>query len=65
MIDLTVGVRRAHHHIRLSKGTKHDMAVWLHFLHALMAAHFSSMTSGTHLQRAMVLDQDQRAMVLF
>ena len=32
MIDLTVGVRRAHHRIRLSKGTKHDIAVWLNFL---------------------------------
>lgn len=32
MIDLTVGVRRAHHRIRLSKGTKHDITVWLNFL---------------------------------
>lgn len=28
LIDLTVGVRRPHHRIRLSKETKHDMEVW-------------------------------------
>ena len=32
MISLTVGVHRAHHRIRLSKGTKHDIMVWLNFL---------------------------------
>ena len=32
MIDLTVGVRRPHHHIRLTKETKHDIVVWLKFL---------------------------------
>ena len=32
MIDLTIGVRRPHHRIRLSKETKHDMEVWLKFL---------------------------------
>ena len=32
MIDLTVGVRRPHHRIRLSKGTKHDITVLLNFL---------------------------------
>ena len=34
MIDLTVSVRRTHHCIRLSKGTKHDITVWLNFLSA-------------------------------
>ncbi|XP_078345299.1 uncharacterized protein LOC144630809 isoform X2 [Oculina patagonica] len=32
LIDLTVGVRRPHHRIRLGKETKHDMEVWLKFL---------------------------------
>ena len=32
MIDLTKGARRLHHHIRLIKEVKHDIAVWLTFL---------------------------------
>jgi len=32
MIDLTKGLRRPHHRIRLSKETKSDMIVWLTFL---------------------------------
>ena len=32
MIDLTKGARRPHHHIRLTKEVKHDIAVWLTFL---------------------------------
>lgn len=40
MIDLTVGVRRAHHRIRLSKGTKHDITVWLNFLNAFNGRSF-------------------------
>ena len=49
MIDLTVGVRRAHHRIRLSKGTKNDISVWLNFLNAFNGRSFSTMTYGTHL----------------
>ena len=40
MIDLTVGVRRAHHRIRLSKGTKHDITVRLNFLNAFNGRSF-------------------------
>ena len=32
LIDLTIGGRRPHHRIRLTKETKHDMEVWLKFL---------------------------------
>ena len=32
MIDLTKGARRPHHHTRLTKEVKHDIAVWLTFL---------------------------------
>jgi len=32
MIDLTKGARRPHHHIRLTREVKHDIAVWLTFL---------------------------------
>ena len=32
MIDLTVGLRRAHHRNRLTKGTEHGIRVWLDFL---------------------------------
>ena len=32
LIDVTVEGRRPHHRIRLSRGTKHDMEVWLKFL---------------------------------
>jgi hypothetical protein len=32
MIDLTKGVRRAHHHIKLNKDARSDMDVWLRFL---------------------------------
>ena len=32
LIDLTKGVRKPHHHIRLSKGAKLDIALWLRFL---------------------------------
>ena len=32
MIDLTKGARRPHHHLRLTKEVKHDIAVWLTFL---------------------------------
>ena len=39
LINVTVGGRRPHHLIRLSRGTKHDMEVWLKFL----------MISGIHL----------------
>lgn len=43
MIDLTVGVRRAHHSIRLSKGNKHDITVWLHFPNAYNGRSFFSL----------------------
>ena len=32
LIDITKGVRKPHHHIRLSKGVKLDIAIWLRFL---------------------------------
>ena len=32
LIDLTKGVRKPYHHIRLSKGAKLDIALWLRFL---------------------------------
>lgn len=32
IIDLTKGLQRPHHRIRLTKQTKQDMLVWLHFL---------------------------------
>ena len=32
LIDLTKGVCKPHHHIRLSKGAKLDIALWLRFL---------------------------------
>lgn len=32
LIDLTKGVRKPYHHIRLSKGAKLDLALWLRFL---------------------------------
>ena len=41
MIDLAVGVRRTHHRIRLSKGTKHDITVWVNFLNAFNGRSFS------------------------
>ena len=31
MIDLTRGVKRPHHRIRLTKEAKHDIKVWLNF----------------------------------
>ena len=40
MIDLTVGVRRAHRRIRLNKGTKHDITVWLNFLNVFNGRSF-------------------------
>ena len=39
-IFATFGVRRAHHRIRLSKGTKHDITVWLNFLNAFNGRSF-------------------------
>ena len=32
MIDLTKGVKKPHHHIRLSKGARSDIVLWLSFL---------------------------------
>jgi len=32
MIDLTKGVNKTHHHIRLSRGAKLDIMIWLRFL---------------------------------
>lgn len=32
LIDLTKGVRKPHHRVRLSKGAKLDLAIWLRFL---------------------------------
>ena len=32
LIDLTKGVRKPHHRVRLSKGEKLDLAIWLRFL---------------------------------
>ena len=32
MIDLTKGVNKPHHHIRLSRGAKLDIMLWLRFL---------------------------------
>ena len=32
MIDLTKGIQKPHHHIRLSKGAKSDILIWLRFL---------------------------------
>ena len=33
LIDMTIGVTRPHHHIRLTKQAKLDLAVWQEFLH--------------------------------
>ena len=32
LIDLTKGIQKPHHHIRLSKGAKSDVLIWLRFL---------------------------------
>ena len=32
LIDLTKGIQKPHHHIRLSKGAKSDILIWLRFL---------------------------------
>lgn len=49
MIDLTVGVRHAHHRIQLSKGTKHyKQSGSISSMH-LMAIPFSTTTYGPHL----------------
>ena len=32
LIDLTIGIQKPHHHIRLSKGAKLDLLLWLRFL---------------------------------
>ena len=39
-IFATFGVRCAHHRIRLSKGTKHNITVWLNFLNAFNGRSF-------------------------
>ena len=32
LIDLTMGIRQPHHHIRLCKGSKQDLLLWMRFL---------------------------------
>ena len=34
LINLTIGVKKAYHHIRLSQEVKKDLSVWLNFLHS-------------------------------
>ena len=40
MIDLTVGVRCPHHHIRLTKESRQDIEVWLRFLESFNGRSF-------------------------
>ena len=68
MIDLTVGLRRAHHRNRLTKVTEHDITVWLDFLSTFNGrSFFFTMTHGTHLLSLSCIRTrpDQRVRVLY
>lgn len=46
LIDLTIGVKAAHHRIRLTSQEKEDLRVWLEFLNNFNGKSFFCMTSG-------------------
>ena len=46
LIDLTIGVKAAHHRIRLTSQVKEDLRVWLEFLNNFNGKSFFCMTSG-------------------
>ena len=47
LIDLTRGVRKPTHHVRLTKESKYDLQVWLNFLRSYNGKSFSSAHAGT------------------
>ena len=46
LMDLTIGVKAAHHRIRLTSQEKEDLRVWLEFLNNFNGKSFFCMTSG-------------------
>ena len=53
LIDLTMGIRRPHHHVRLTREVKLDLQVWEEFLHSFNGKAFfidEEFLSGDYLQ---------------
>ena len=66
MIDLTKGIQRPHHRIRLTKETKYDVQVWLSFIQNFNGKTFSIQNYGRPriLPSYLLMPPARRAMAL-